>query len=727
MHQQWPSMAAFNPDEECWEYLDPKQLTRGPFSSKTMAAWYDARMLPEDLGVRYSRGMQFTAIKDLFPSPLKPFRSKPGQNVPQAPAQWQYRDTKGMLQGPFTGAQMLLWYDHKMLPKDLLLRRTTDVAFSTIDQYFPRPLVPFRSPPVTPVPRKETNHRPVENRAATAKPEVNHRQPTDSGVAMVKPGSITPAKTPAPAHPIAASQPATAPAAAAQPAPAQQTPGQPAKGQQEKGKGKGGKAGKKSSEATEAVEAEDGGGKGGKDGGKDVNGKGKGGRAGPVGGRNARGKHAANAQPANWQWSGPEWSGNEKWWEWQSWNWSGDGVDGWEHGDASYGNNKKGQGAEWKGAAADGSGAPVGASPPKEKCDKSSTAQLQQNGFGLKWGPKAEAVDLFPEANQKRVLDEGIVWEERWVSPLSVRFSQGKIHPFFHERGPISEVLLQIQATSDFGGTTKRIDPPFPPMRLLYLRQQGVLVTLDNRRLYALQKFALQEWPAVCLAKALCVDELTPTRLKAENRKFTNRVGGLQIEIESRSNAFDKFSWVTEAASIETPRFCRPIAFKAVDKALSLMPVMIVHLLLCPRLRPILRSLWPLLNLVACTLRSPQRREFPARRLMLLHVLELARPNRQARPGPEVCVGYQMETVVTLSKGKSCVTSKHSVTRPLTLIKAPPLTSPVQAEVLRACLPFFCLPYARTVLRGKTQEWVVGVLLAWGKVSISMLKVPPAP
>ena len=31
--------------------------------------------------------------------------------------------------------------------------------------------------------------------------------------------------------------------------------------------------------------------------------------------------------------------------------------------------------------------------------------------------------------------------KERWISPLAVRFSQGKIHPFFHERGPISEAL----------------------------------------------------------------------------------------------------------------------------------------------------------------------------------------------------------------------------------------------------------------------------------------------
>merc|ERR1719199_2281926 len=237
-----------------------------------------------------------------------------------------------------------------------------------------------------------------------------------------------------------------------------------------------------------------------------------------------------------------------------------------------------------------------------------------------------ELADLFPEANQKRVLDEGIVWEERWVSPLAVRFSQGKIHPFFHERGPISEVLLQIHAKSSNSSNVRHVEPPFPPMRLLHLKSFGVLVTLDNRRLYALQRFAMQEWPSLCLVKALCVEELTPTRLKAENRKFTNRIGGLSIEIESRSNAFDSFSWVTEAGRLEHPRFCRPIAFKAIDNVLSLIPILVVHTLLCPKLRSLLKSRWPLLIHLAGTLNVPQRREFPAKRLMLNHVLELARP-----------------------------------------------------------------------------------------------------
>ena len=35
-------------------------------------------------------------------------------------------------------------------------------------------------------------------------------------------------------------------------------------------------------------------------------------------------------------------------------------------------------------------------------------------------------------------------WEERWISPFFINFSQTEIHPFFHGRGPVEEVLRQI-------------------------------------------------------------------------------------------------------------------------------------------------------------------------------------------------------------------------------------------------------------------------------------------
>merc|ERR1719510_569617 len=101
---------------------------------------------------------------------------------------------------------------------------------------------------------------------------------------------------------------------------------------------------------------------------------------------------------------------------------------------------------------------PIGASPSKDK-------GMEHPAFGnLRWGPPMDDAHLLPEPPVRKILDESIVWEERWISPLAVRFSQGKIHPFFHERGPISEVLLQIRFREDAEGTgfstVRRIEPP---------------------------------------------------------------------------------------------------------------------------------------------------------------------------------------------------------------------------------------------------------------------------
>lgn len=641
---------AYSSEEECWEYLDPNKVKRGPFSRNRMLVWYEHSMLPEELGVRYEARMPFIPIKELFHPPLKPFKSRPPLKPPPVKqpsieaSQWQYMDTKGNLQGPFSSQQMALWHQHNMLPKTLRLRRTTDVSFCTIDEYFPPPSAPFKSQP--------------------ANPSANAKAPYETSKPPERPNLVAPkAQAEAALANLGPLASLFANAAAAAHASTQQAMTQAAK------KGEKGEKGK---------------GKPRDDGEHPKKGRGK-------------AKEKAEVQNNGWTWSAEHgWTHDKSWWEWSTWN-------GWEE------NWENGKHGEWKSE-----------SPPKEKGEKGVTAV--QAAFGsLNWGPPFKDVDLFPEDPLRRVLDEGIVWEERWISPLAVRFSQGKIHPFFHERGPISEVMSQMKLKED--GRMRRIDPPFPPIRLLHLKEQGVLVTLDNRRLYALQRFALQEWPTPCLVRALCVDELTPTRLRAENRKFTNRLCGLQLEVESRSNAFDTFSWVTEAAHTEGARFCRPVALRAYDKAVSLLPVLVVHTLLCRKLRPYLQSRWPLLKFLASLLPNPQRREFGCKRVLLQHVLELSKPTREVIRCPRSCVGYKAETVVSLGKGRSCVSSKLSVERPLSLLQAPGPLSDVQRRVLAALLPMCCLPYARSILRGHTKDWVIGLLLAWGKVAAFSLQL----
>lgn len=745
---------AYSLDDDCWEYLDPKGVKRGPFSGHRMHLWYESKMLPEDLGVRHTTAMPFIPIRELFPAALPPFKSRPRPAMLQASAakcqcHWQYCDTKGQLQGPFTSAQMAQWFEHGMLPKSLQLRRTTDTHFSTISEYFPRPLVPFQSPPMTPVmpSAKESSvgalgGMPLGSTAATG-PLVGislgsgmaaiaaARAAAAASASAAKAAALAPCaanaaaggpstgrgegqgKAPAKAVPAGAAAAAAAP----QPLPKQAAP---PKGKAQEPKAKAAAKAEGGYPAGNSQAAEDTGGKGkGKNNGKSEPPVGApGGRAANQKGGGKKEQPAKEQQQDGWDWPEQGWSASDKaWWDWSSWNgWAADGT--WD------GNGKQ-QGTEWKGKGGETNG-PIGSSPQKDKGgDRGNVVQAAVGN--LPWGPHAEAVDLFPEEMLAKVQDQGIVWEERWICPLMVRFSQGKIHPFFHGRGPISEVMLQIRLQKEegegAGAAVRRIEPPFPPIRLLHLKEQGVLVTLDNRRLYALQRFALQEWPTVCLAKALCVDELTPTRLRAEIRKFTTRLCGLQLEVESRSNAFDTFSWVTDAAHAEAPKFCRPIAFKVCDKAISLLPMLVVHTLMCPRLRPLLQSRWPLLRLMAMLVRSPQRREFQTKRLLLHHVLELPKPSRRTSNCPPLCVGYKAETVVTLSKGKSCVTSKITVNKPLQLLQGSPV-SHVQCRVLTALLPLFCLPYARSVLKGDTRDWIEAFLLAWGKIALAQLRLP---
>lgn len=607
----------------------------------------------------------------------------PKQPAASRECQWQYVDTKGDVQGPFPSSKMCQWYEHKMLPTTLKLRRTTDSQFATIPQYFPSPLVPFKSPP------QPVNQKPPAPAPAPAP------APKNAGAALLAQLQ---------AGGKAAAEQASAGTAASTYPPAG-TPPQP----KAQGKGKDGKAVAKGQGKAGAAEQ----GKGKNS--HDNNTAGVQKEAGPIGSGKAKAKAKAKEQKQQ----EPSWDG----WDWSSWDWNSWNGQDWNGGGDWQGSDGKQVGAEWKGAPGD----------PAAAGAKDKEKNGVQAAFGnLKWGPAVDVSDLFPEDPTRKILDEGIVWEEQWVSPLMIRFSQGKIHPFFHERGPISEVMTQIKVRKqDQGkeqGQLRRVEAPFPPVRLLHLREQGVLVTLDNRRLYALQRFALQEWPNICLVKSLCVCELTPTRLRAENRKFTNRLCGLQLEIESRSNAFDTFSWVTEAAHVEAPRFFRPVFFKATDKAVSLLPVLVVHTLLCPSMLAFLRSRWPLIQYLATVLRDPRGRRFSSKRLLLHHVLQLAQPSRKAYLCPQLCIGYKSETVVTLSKGKSCVKSVLSVTKPFGLLEG--ATSPVsdvQRQVLMALLPMLCLPYARIALRGSMRDCIVTLLIAWGKISAATLQLPQGP
>merc|ERR1712113_1185137 len=140
-----------------------------------------------------------------------------------------------------------------------------------------------------------------------------------------------------------------------------------------------------------------------------------------------------------------------------------------------------------------------------------------------------------------------------------------------------------------------------------------------------------------------------------------------------------------------------------------------------------IQSRLPLLKLNAKLLRDPSKMPFPGRHLLLQHVLELARPQRSTRDCPSVWLETKQETVVNLSKGKSVVSQRLSVARPLAISKAPQTMALAQQDVIMAFLPLFCTRYARAALKGTTRDWLLAVLITWGKVAVHCLKLPSRP
>lgn len=170
-------------------------------------------------------------------------------------------------------------------------------------------------------------------------------------------------------------------------------------------------------------------------------------------------------------------------------------------------------------------------------------------------------------------LDDDVNWEEHYTCPLTVRFTQDKIHPFFYRRGPITNCVPKIRVAhamrevpaSSTGRTRAPADsdadtglastdclellPPFGSIHCL--RKGEHLWSLDNRRLYALQLAAMQWWPQRCCVKVLTSDRLPRRKFKSQYRKFQTQSEGRSIQVTARYQVFDSWSWFDRAVELE--------------------------------------------------------------------------------------------------------------------------------------------------------------------------------
>jgi len=167
---------------------------------------------------------------------------------------------------------------------------------------------------------------------------------------------------------------------------------------------------------------------------------------------------------------------------------------------------------------------------------------------------------------------------EQWVDIIHVRFSQEQIHPFFHQRGPIRDCLAEIKneevqeddasPIDTLASPTVRLVAPFEPIRCIRSDLHGDLVSLDNRRLYALQLAAVERWPARCLACVWVAESPSLEALRPEQRKLStggsgplgqhlgkprafmeHMCGDVEVLVASRGSAWEV--WNVAAALLE--------------------------------------------------------------------------------------------------------------------------------------------------------------------------------
>lgn len=176
------------------------------------------------------------------------------------------------------------------------------------------------------------------------------------------------------------------------------------------------------------------------------------------------------------------------------------------------------------------------------------------------------------EDGDPSAADDADEWEEIYACPLNIRFTQEKIHPFFYRRGPIVNVVPKIRPvmnTRGGGDDVLELVPPFNPIHCL--KKGNELWSLDNRRLYALQLAAMEQWPRQCRVRILSRDRLPRHKFKTQYRKFNTTSEGQTIDVCARYQQFDTWNWFERAVELEWYTFSNRLG--TLFSAFEVMPV----------------------------------------------------------------------------------------------------------------------------------------------------------
>lgn len=159
------------------------------------------------------------------------------------------------------------------------------------------------------------------------------------------------------------------------------------------------------------------------------------------------------------------------------------------------------------------------------------------------------------------------LYEEKFLCPFAVRFSQARIRPTFQDGRIVEESKEEIQviewpeAAGDKGNYEALLHTPFPPIEIIrwrpkFRQEDGTTLededgedilgepcwfTFDNRRLYCLQAAAVKAWPKRCAAIVHVMHNLPGS--KCTPKKFKTTDLGNSVRISRRFDVVPIATW----------------------------------------------------------------------------------------------------------------------------------------------------------------------------------------
>lgn len=121
------------------------------------------------------------------------------------------------------------------------------------------------------------------------------------------------------------------------------------------------------------------------------------------------------------------------------------------------------------------------------------------------------------------------VYEEKLISPLAVHYTQDHIRTTFRDTRLVEDAVAQITSEPGSGDYDIILRAPFPSIEILRWHdgEDKHWFTLDNRRLYCLQKAALAYWPK----RVGAVVEILYSARGSFLRKYDTTTGGFSVSI----------------------------------------------------------------------------------------------------------------------------------------------------------------------------------------------------